>query len=139
MDEPLDDYEALSPDACEILLGEMVVGAESVPPAQRTKRIREGLIGRAEEVIVARLGEWFKERQRLNDALVAHRLASVEQTFRRTERMRESAIAQARMLGRRESYVRGLETALRNLRAAQDRKRDDDRPIHSGVSPGVPA
>ena len=116
----LSDSAVLSADDSEALLGEMLVAAESVPPARRTQRVDARLVHRAEEVLAARLEQWFVERQHLNEALVTHRLASLEQTFKRTERLREEGIRLARARGRRESYVRGLETALRNLRAAHE-------------------
>jgi SNF2 family DNA or RNA helicase len=114
----VDDGESLSPDDSELLLAELLVAAEWVPPSQRTARVDTTFVHQAEEIVAARLATWFAERERLNDALVGHCLASVEQNFKRTERMREEAIAQARARGRQERYLRGLETALRNLRAA---------------------
>jgi SNF2 family DNA or RNA helicase len=114
----VEDGEALSADDSELLLADMVVAAEWVPPSHRTARVDATFAHLAEEVVAARLAVWFAERERLNDALVGHRLASVEQSFKRTERMREEAIAQARARSRQERYIRGLETALRNLRAA---------------------
>src|SRR5262249_49318886 len=97
-----------------------LVAAESVPPHQRHHRVDNHIPSRADDALAGRLEQWFLDRRRLNDALVAHRLASLEQTFKRTEMHRQSAINVARARGRRDSYVRGLETALRNLSSAYE-------------------
>jgi superfamily II DNA or RNA helicase len=116
----LTDASVLSSDDSEALLGEMLVAADSVPPAQRSERVDERHVRQADDALAARLEAWFLERQRLNEALVTHRLTSIEQTFKRTQQLREDGITVARMRERRDSYIRGLETALRNLRAAHE-------------------
>jgi hypothetical protein len=114
------DGPALSSDDSEALLAEMLVSAESMPPPLRHHRVERDVPAYADDILATRLEHWFRERQRLNDALVAHRLASLEQTFKRTETQRQRAIDVARTRERRESYVKGLETALRNLRSAHE-------------------
>lgn len=129
----MDSKVPLEIDDTDILLSEMLSLAEPVPAAGRGPAASVDLIQRADEVLSVRLDDRFKERQRYNEALVANQLASIEETFKRNVRIREERIETAKTRGRRESYIRGLETGLRNLEEAHQTK---IREIESGRSLG---
>jgi len=112
----------LSADECEDLLSLMIREASSVPPARRSAQVSEALCSLADEVLVLRLEERFRERQRINDALVSNRLASIRESFERNAHIRKERIEQARSRRRKETYIRGLETGLRNLEEAHCKK-----------------
>lgn len=114
--------ELLGEDGSDALLASLVDRAEAVPPAQREARVSEEIVARADNALAARLDARFTERQRFNDALVTNRRASVEESFKRVEALRQLGIVNARLRERRDSYIRGLETALRNLREAHHAK-----------------
>jgi hypothetical protein len=110
--------EVLDVDRSESLLTEMIARAEAVPASQRGMSVPEAIVQRADETLVLRLETRFQERRRANEALVVNQLVSLEESFNRNQRLRQERIAMARMRGRRESYIRGLETGLRNFQAA---------------------
>ena len=131
----IDSNNSLSSDQCEDLLSSMIAEASSVPPAQRTTQVPDALCSRADEVLTLRLEERFRERQRSNDALVNNRLASIKESFERNQQKRSESIQKAQDLRRKESYIRGLETGLKNLeRAYGEKVRDIESTRASGRS-----
>ena len=91
----IDSNNSLSSDQCEDLLSSMIAEASSVPPAQRTTQVPDALCSRADEVLLLRLEERFRERQRSNDALVNNRLASIKESFERNQQKRSESIQKA--------------------------------------------
>lgn len=114
----LDSGEVCGSDEGEILLSEMLRQAESVPSGQRYGGVTDDMPQRAEETLISRLDARYTERQRYNDALVTNRLSSMEETFGRTVMVKEQRIDAAKSRGRQATYVRGLETGLRNVKEA---------------------
>jgi superfamily II DNA or RNA helicase len=108
----------LDVDRSEGLLTEMIARSDAVPAPQRGLPIPEAVIQKADEVLVHRLEARFRDRRRANEALVVNQLASLEESFKRNQRLRQERIAMAKMRGRKESYIRGLETGLRNFEVA---------------------
>jgi len=106
---------ALDQDRCETLLWQMVSEARSVPEARRYKGVPRSVCDAAEEELVTRLNAKFEDRRRVNDALVANRLASLRETYRRNREIRLQRIREAQERRRKESYIRGLQTRLTNL------------------------
>jgi hypothetical protein len=96
----------------------MIARSDAVPAPQRGLPIPEAVIQKADEVLVHRLEARFRDRRRANEALVVNQLASLEESFKRNQRLRQERIAMAKMRGRKESYIRGLETGLRNFEVA---------------------
>jgi hypothetical protein len=110
--------KALDVDRSENLLTEMIARSEAVPAPRRGMSVPETVIQKADEILVHRLEARFQERRRANEALVVNQLSSLEEGFKRNQRLRQERIAIAKMRGRKESYIRGLETGLRNFEAA---------------------
>ena len=122
---PVGGEEALPPDPSEQLLARMITESLSVPPAQRVAAISQPLCTLADEILVSRLQGRFEERRRSNDALVSNRLASAREGFERNKRRTLDQIEMAKLRNRKETYIRGLETRLRNQDAAfRERERE---------------
>ncbi len=121
----LQNREALDEDDSETLLWQMVADAESVPEARRHLELEADVLDLAEDLFVSRLNVRFEARKRLNEALVANRLASLSETYRRNREIRGQRVREARQRGRRASYIKGLETRIRTLEAGyQDKVRE---------------
>ncbi|MFN8545523.1 MAG: SNF2-related protein [Candidatus Binatia bacterium] len=118
----LDGGDPLSTDASEELLNALLLDSETVAPSARKGSVSADLIRRAHDVLTARLYERFERRKRTNDALVNNLLASLRESHERTVRLRKEQIAVARERGRKETYIRGRETGLRNLEDAHQRR-----------------
>jgi superfamily II DNA or RNA helicase len=112
---PVEGGAAMSADASEELLARMLTGAEAVPVGRRKAQVAEETWHAADESIVTRLTQRFEERRRFNDALVQNRLASLREDFDRNVKRLRKSIESARANQRRETYIKGLETRLKNL------------------------
>ena len=119
----LGNREVLDEDASEVLLWQVVAEAESVSEAMRHPGVPDQALDTAEETLVARLDAKFEERKRLNEALVANRLASLRETFERNLELRRQRLEEARARRRQESYIKGLGTRVRNLKTGYEAKR----------------
>ena len=114
--------EAVNEDDSEMLLWQMVAEADSVPESKRYLELDLDLLDRAEDLFVSRLNARFESRKRMNEALVANRLASLRETYQRNQQIREQRVREARERDRRASYIKGLETRIRTLEAGYDSK-----------------
>jgi len=112
------DGEALDPDQSEVLVSEMVTSGKTLPTHPPLTRGRIGeLIHRGEETFVKRLNKKKAELQLTNDALVASRLASLEQSFHNRLRRKKEQLSGAKERRREPRYIRMLEGTIRNLEA----------------------
>ncbi|MGH8013073.1 MAG: SNF2-related protein [Candidatus Binataceae bacterium] len=115
----LADDEPVSADASELLFAAMLASAEQVPSGRRKARVPEEFCASAEETLVTRLNARLEEQRRSNDALVQNRLASLREGFARNRTRITQLIDFARLNRQRETYIKGLETRLRNLKSQQ--------------------
>ena len=118
----LQHEDSLDEDASERLLWLMVAQATTVPEARRHQEIDRKFIDRAEEVFVSRLNTQFSVRRRLNEGLVANRLASLRETYERNRQLREQRVREAKERRRQPAYIKGLETRIRTLDAGYQDK-----------------
>lgn len=121
----IEGQNVLDEDTCETLLWQMASEADSVPAARRHSGASSDAIAVAEEELVSRLNAKFESRRRANEALVANRLASLRETYERNRELRERRISEAKARWRREPYIKGLETRLRNLETGYLTKVDE--------------
>ena len=61
----------------------------------------------------------------MNESVVEGRLASLEETFRRTLRKREEQLRQSQIKGHQDRIIRMREGGIRNLKADYERKKLD--------------
>ena len=120
--------DVLDDDRTETLLWLMVAHGTNIPEARRHLVVNRSLIDRAEEAFVSRLNARFRARRRLNEGLVANRLASLRETYERNRTLRQQRVREATDRGRRASYIKGLKTRIRTLDAAyRDKEADIER------------
>lgn len=118
----LKTHDVLDEDASEICLARMVSeGKDSRNPIV-DGNILEAAYGIAESALVERFKARREQVERLNDAFVNARLASVEESFRHRIDQRKALLERARLNMRQASYIRMLEGGIRNLMAERDRK-----------------
>ena len=113
---------AVDEDDSETLLWQMVTEAESVPESRRRLELDADVLDLAEDLFVSRFNARFESTKRLNDALVANRLASLRETYQRNREIRERRVQEARQRGRKASYIKGLETRIRTLESGFEKK-----------------
>jgi len=121
---PMSGRIPLSSDESESLLWELIQRGESGDKSL-TPPVRQELVNMAEDVLVERLEAKFEERKRLNESVVEGRLASLEETFRRTLRKREEQLRQSQIKGHQDRIIRMREGGIRNLKADYERKKLD--------------
>jgi superfamily II DNA or RNA helicase len=116
---PLENIEPLSEDISQRLFIEMAVKGEVVAPGERGLQDFpvDSHINLAENVFTQRLNHRFEQLKRHNNALVSNRLASLEESFTRNVNRREALLEKAKLLKRKGTYIKGLETGIRNLKA----------------------
>jgi superfamily II DNA or RNA helicase len=119
------DNAPVTADQSEELLTVMLVESESVPPASRRGAVTRERVDAATGVLTDRLNARFDARRRTNEALVSNMLASLRESHERTVELRRQQIELARLRGRKQSYIRGLETGLRNLEHAYQRRANE--------------
>ena len=121
---PMSGRIPLSSDESESLLWELIQRGESGDKSL-TPPVLQELVNMAEDVLVERLEAKFEERKRLNESVVEGRLASLEETFRRTLRKREEQLRQSQIKGHQDRIIRMREGGIRNLKADYERKKLD--------------
>jgi hypothetical protein len=107
------------------LLTELIAGAEAIPSGRRQVEIDPEVGTVAQETAATRLEQRKIMRSRVNDALVERRLASLRESLERNRRIQEQRLATARERGRKESYLRGIESRIRNLESTYERRRQE--------------
>lgn len=121
---PILDGPPLSSDESESLLWDLIQRGESNDKSL-SPPVRQELVNEAEDVLVERLEAKFEERKRLNESVVERRLASLEETFKRTLRKREEQLRQSQIRGHQDRIIRMREGGIRNLKADYERKKLD--------------
>jgi len=115
----LQTLKVLDEDAAELCLGRMVREGEDVPP----QPIDAEIMGQAYSLAESVLGERFQSRrentERINQAFVAARLASVRESYRLKISRKRVLLDNARNRNQAASYIRMLEGTIRNLEAEQ--------------------
>lgn len=118
----LETARVLSVDESDALLAAMSSRADAVPAGRRKAQIPAEICHVAGDVLVERVMRRVEEHGRVNEGLVAVRLASLRESHAREVRIRQQQIATARERGRSESYIRGRETGLRNMELTYQEK-----------------
>lgn len=117
--------DLLDAEKSERLLSRMVSHGESVPPEQRgINGMNYGdLYGISENTFVERLNNRYGQMAKHNDAIVTNKISSLEESFMRNVERRKSLLDKARASGRKTSYIKGLETSIRNMIENHEKKK----------------
>jgi superfamily II DNA or RNA helicase len=116
----LESLEALDEDAAEICLARMVSeGRDSPVPAFDSESLRRAYAA-AESVLAERFQARRDGVERLNQAFVDARLASVRESYRLRIERKRALLEKARAHNQQASYLRMLEGGIRNLKAEQE-------------------
>ncbi len=113
----------LSEEEARDVLSELSASAEAIPSGRRELQTDPGLGSFAQERAAELLAERKTRRARVNEALVENRLASLRESYERNRKIQEKRLATARQRGREASYLRGIESRIRNLEAAYEQRR----------------
>lgn len=118
----LESLEVLDEDAAEICLARMVSEGMDLP----VPVVDNDVLRRAHAVAESVLAERFQDRrdgvERLNQAFVDARLASVRESYRLKIERKKALLERARAHNQQTSYLRMLEGGVRNLTAEQERR-----------------
>jgi hypothetical protein len=139
----LESLSGVDEDATELCLGRMVrEGTDTAPPT-----IEPDVLCQAYSVAQSTLAERFEARrsdvERLNQAFVDARLASVRESYRIKISRKQALLDSARTRDQTPQYIRMLEGTIRNLKAEQQRREteiDDLRSVtaeHVLVATGI--
>ncbi len=120
----LENFAAVSDEASELILGRMVrTGSDTPVPS-----VDCGPLKRAYAAAEAVLAERFQARrldvERLNDAFVDSRLASVRESHRMRISRKQILLDNARLRNQPTRYIRMLEGTIRNLKAEQQKREE---------------
>jgi hypothetical protein len=111
-------------DIGDKLFWEMMAGGASIPPGEQLSQAsNDELLTTAEGIGVERLNVRFAERNRLNNATVDARLASLDAAHQRNLAIREERLRVAEAKRRAPNYLRMLEGGIRKLKTAYEMKR----------------
>ncbi|MFN7992733.1 MAG: SNF2-related protein [Bryobacteraceae bacterium] len=118
----LQTLTAMDEDAGELCLGRMVrEGGDGVPHTADA-----GMLGQAYLAAASLLAERFQSRredtERVNQAFVDARLASVRESYRLKISRKQALLNNARNRNQAASYIRMLEGTIRNLQAEQQNR-----------------
>lgn len=124
---PITDLTPMNEDASEKMFNEIVLNGSMVPPGERglSNFPSDNIISVAEDTFLQRLNRRLEQLKRANEALVSKRLSSLEESFSRNIDKRESLLERARAQGKQQSYIRGLETGIKNLRLRYEDNRGE--------------
>jgi len=133
----LKSVRILSEDDCDKFLVEMVTKAQMVPPGERGISILNvgQILKTADQTFVERLESKLSQLRKANDAMVSNQLASIEESFSRKITKRKNLLYKAHIKKRKESYIKGLETGIKNLTINLEKKKREieaTRTISSG-------
>lgn len=133
----LNPLKVLHEDECDKFLVEMVTNAQMVAPGERGgfESSLEKLIEIADQTFIERLEKKLAQLRKANNALVSNQLASLEESYRRNVNRRQNLLEKARINKRQETYIKGLETGIKNLTLNFEKKRGEieaTRTINSG-------
>lgn len=122
---PVASMTPLNEEASEKLFMDMVLNGQVVTPGERgiDDLPSHELLKIAEDSFVKRLNKKLEQRRRFNDAIVSNRLASIEESFTRNLERREILLEKSKITGKKQSYIKGLETGMRNLKVKYEDSR----------------
>jgi hypothetical protein len=121
---PVDLESTLSPDISEELLSEMIVNGETLEEEfELPPDMLDALRAAADEELGRRLVERRTELERVNEALVETRLASLTASFEVKHQKNQELLQRAENRQQKERYIRMLRGGLRNMEADFERKR----------------
>jgi hypothetical protein len=134
----LHSLEPLDEDAGEMCLGRMVrEGADTTPPALDADVLRTGYSA-AESILVERFEARRGNAERVNQAFVDARLASVRESYRLKISRKQTLLESARTRNQPASYIRMLEGTIRNLTAEQKKREAEIEQLRSVTAEHVP-
>lgn len=120
----LDTSDVLDSETSEVLLSRIVTEGKTCPDDPLLTEVTiDEMARKADEVFIARIGEKERELRRINDALVANRIASLEASFKAKETKKLELLDRAKRGGKDPRYIRMLEGGLKNIRNDYERKR----------------
>lgn len=117
----------LSEDDGNALFNELVLRSETIPPSERGRLSLDTvtLIEQADETLATRLNARFEQMTKYNEALVSNRLASLVESYNRTLTKRSERLERARNEKKKATYIKGLETSIKNLTATLEEKKTE--------------
>jgi len=123
----VNQFNVLHEDDCDRFLAEMASNAQMVPAGERGGFVLpfERIFNMADETFVERLDKKLAQLRKANNALVSNQLASLEESFSRNINRRTVLLQKARINKRKETYIKGLETGIRNLTLTYEKKKGE--------------
>lgn len=120
------DATSIGEELSEDLMNEMITNGETLDPFPRPSlETNKRVIQAAEDEFGKRIEKKRQEIERINEALISSRLASLEQSFRAKYQKREDLLDRAKAKGAAPQYIRMLEGGIRNLKATHELKKQD--------------
>jgi superfamily II DNA or RNA helicase len=134
----LHSLEALDEDAGEQCFGRMVAeGADTAAPSLDADILCRGYSA-AESVLVERFEARRGTIERVNQAFVDARLASVRESYRLKISRKQALLGAARTKNQPPSYIRMLEGTIRNLTAEQEKREAEIEQLRSVTAEHAP-
>lgn len=121
----LSTLEALGEDVSEQILARAVAEAGDFQEAADDPELLQAAFDVAERHMVDRFQSRREDVERLNQAFVDARLASVRESYKLKIRKKRQLLERAEEKGQKVSYIRMLQGYIRNLDAEQKRKEDE--------------
>ncbi len=116
----LESLDALDEDTSEICLARMVSEGKDSPVPAIENEVLQRAYAAAESVLAERFQTRRDSAERLNQAFVDARLASVRESYRLKIERKQGLLERARAHNQQASYLRMLEGGIRNLKAEQE-------------------
>jgi len=110
----------LDDDAAELCLGRMVSEGVDTDPPTLERDLVQGAYSAAESAVAERFYARRESVERLNQAFVDARLASVRESYKLKIQRKKALLENARSKNHPASYIRMLEGGIRNLEAEQE-------------------
>jgi len=134
----LRSMKALDEDACEMCLSRMVrEGSDTALPSLDAAMLYSGY-STAESILVERFEARRGNAERVNQAFVDARLASVRESYRLKISRKQTLLDNAHARNQPASYIRMLDGTIRNLTAEQQKREADIEQLRSVTAEHVP-
>ena len=134
----LNSLEALDDDVSELCVGRMVhEGSDTDPLTLDAEALHTGYCA-AETVLVERFDARRGNVERVNQAFVDARIASVRESYRLKISRKQTLLESARIRNQPASYVRMLEGTIRNLTVEQQRREAEIERLRSVTAEHIP-
>jgi superfamily II DNA or RNA helicase len=134
----LQTLEALDEDASELCLGRMVREGTDAPQPSIDGEVLNGVYSVAESILVERFEARRANAERVNQAFVDARLASVRESYRLKISRKQTLLDNARNRNQQPSYIRMLEGTIRNLTAEQQKRESEIEQLRSVTAEHAP-